>query len=426
MQNQLEKQEKALLVAFHGPKVAAPEAQEHVEELSRLADTLGMEVVKEIVTPLRKIDASTFVTSGKLEELVGERHDVGAEVVIFDDEISPAQQRNLEKAFGCTVMDRTELIIGVFAIHARSKEARLQVELADVRYQLPRLKRLWTHLSRQAGGGSGGMFLKGEGEKQIEIDRRLLNSRIDRLRDQLKEVEQYRKTQRSLREKQGVPVLAIVGYTNAGKSTLLNALTDAEVLAEDKLFATLDTTTRKYSLPSGQDVLLTDTVGLIRKLPHQLVAAFRSTLEEVLYADILLHVVDTSHPCAIQHVRVTKELLDELGCKDKPQICVLNKIDACPNPQMIQRLRFETPHCIPVSALTHEGFEELLEAIVAELSKGRAVVSLRVPQSEYHVISEIQREGNIIEQEYEGNDIVLKADLPESLRSRLDTYAIKE
>lgn len=413
---------RALLVSVYQGAASLEVCKEHLDELELLCETYGIEAVEKYPCQIRKFDASTFITTGKLEELVALAKEKGVDVVIFDDEIAPGQQRNLEKIFGIPVIDRTEVILGVFAQRAHSRDAQLQVELAQLKYQAPRLKRMWTHLSRQAATAGGGAYLKGEGEKQIEIDRRLLKNRMTQLLKEIEEIKEHRNTQRILREKTGVPVFAIVGYTNAGKSTLLNALTDAGIFVEDKLFATLDTTTRKFTLPNHQEVLLTDTVGFIRKLPHLLVAAFRSTLEEAVQADILLHLIDASHPMAEEQIQATLEVLKELGAENKPIITVLNKVDQCTNRSLINKIRLNYPKTVVISALTHEGFEDLIQAMVQELKNRRAEVSLRIPQKEYHVLSQILREGHIREQEYEENDILIKVELPVRLIGKIAPY----
>lgn len=419
---------KALLISVYQSLDQKNIALEHVEELALLAKTYETTVLEKVTCLIRKFDASTYITSGKLDELAAKAKEIGANLVIFDDEITPGQQRNLEKAFGMTVMDRTELILGVFAERAQTKEARLQIELAKVKYEAPRLKRLWTHLSRQqgsAGGGSGGGggYLKGEGEKQIEIDKRILKQKIADLNNEIEEVRKVRLSQRAQREKSAIPTFAIIGYTNAGKSTLLNALTDAKVFIEDKLFATLDTTTRKFTLPNNQDILLIDTVGFIRKLPHLLVAAFKSTLEEAIQTDILLHVIDVSHPMAEEQARTTFEVLKELGAKEKPVITILNKIDKCEDRGLITRLKLTYPHTLEISALQKRGFDELLERMVEELAKQRRTVRIRIPQKEYSVVSEVMRLGNIIKRDFEENDVIIIADLPAPLASKLSKYA---
>lgn len=418
---------KALLVSTYHGAVQRKICGEHLEELELLAKTYGVEAIHKEPCAIRKFDASIYVGKGKLEELVQIAEEKEVDLVIFDDEITPAQQRNLQKAFNRTVMDRTELILGVFAQRAQTKEARLQIELAKVKYEAPRLKRLWTHLSRQqgtSGSGGGGAYLKGEGEKQIEIDRRILKRKIDQLQKEILEVQAHRDTQRVSRVRTEIPVFAIIGYTNAGKSTLLNALTDAGVFVEDKLFATLDTTTRKFTLKNNQEILLIDTVGFIRKLPHLLVAAFKSTLEEAIQADILLHLVDVSHPMAEEQAATTHEVLKELSAGAKPIITVLNKMDKAPSPSLIHRLRMTYPKNVQISALTHQGFDELEEVMIQELSRQRKLIEVRIPQSEYAIVSEIMRVGQILNQEYEENDVVLRIDVPAPLANKLSPYKI--
>ncbi len=397
---------------------------ENLAELERLCDTFGLETAEKLPCPLRQIDAATFLGTGKVEEIRQQLHDQKLDAVVFDEEILPSQQRNLEQLLGRPVLDRTEIILGVFAQRAQTREARLQVELAQARYQFPRLRRLWTHLGRQSGSGGGGTYVKGEGEKQIEIDRRILRRRIERLEKQIAEVRQHRETQRQARERAGIPTFAIVGYTNAGKSTLLNALTQAGVFVEDKLFATLDTTTRKFTLPNHQDILLVDTVGFIRKLPHQLVAAFKSTLEEAVHADILIHLIDASSPQALEQASATTLVLKELGAEERPTITVLNKIDAAHDRALIERLRLTYPRTVKISALTHEGFAELMQMMEHQLSGLRARMELRIPQAEYALISLLKAHGNVIKEEYEENDVVVTADVPKEIMHRFAAYAV--
>jgi GTPase len=419
----------AMLVSVYKGPAQRAVCEEHLEELALLAKTLGVEVVDKIPCQVRKFNASTFITEGKLAELIERAHAIKANLVIFDDEISPGQQRNLETQFKIPVIDRTEVIVGVFAQRAHTKEARLQVELAQVKYQAPRLKRMWTHLSRQAGtaggGAGGGAYLKGEGEKQIEIDRRILKRQIEQLQKEINDVKAIRDTQRSAREKTAIPVFSIIGYTNAGKSTLLNALTGAGVFVEDKLFATLDTTTRKYNLNNNQDILLIDTVGFIRKLPHLLVAAFKSTLEEALYADILIHLIDASHPMAEEQAETTYEVLKELNAEEKPIITVLNKIDLCSDRAILDRMRIKYRKTLAISALHQTGFEDLQELMIQEISKQRRIVHLKIPQSEYHLVSEVIRLGQILNQDYEENDVVLKVSIPVALAGKLKKYIVE-
>ena len=419
VQAELKELTRAFLVGVFPAGGSRKICEEYIKELERLCDTFGFEVVGTMVAPLRKMDPAMLLGKGKVEELMEQVEQTEAQVVVFDDEIFPRQQRNLEKHFKRPVIDRTELIIEVFAQRALTREARLQVELAKCRYQLPRLKRMWTHLSRQAAvGGKAGAYLKGEGEKQLEIDKRLVQKRIDQLNKAIALVRRQRETQRRQRLRSHIPAFAIVGYTNAGKSTLLRTLTQADVFIEDKLFATLDTTTRKFTLPSLQEVLLIDTVGFIRKIPHTLVAAFKSTLEEVLYTDVLLLLIDISHPMAEQQAEETHKVLEELGAKDKLMITVLNKIDACPDPTLVHKFRVKYPRCVAISALKGTGLDQLIERIGDVLKELRMHFCLRIPQSHYGVVSELSRFGKVILQEYEGNDILLEIELPKELEHK--------
>lgn len=314
--------DRAILVAADVPGALLP-ADESLNELAELARTAGAEVVARFTQRLDHPNPATYIGSGKVQEIVEAIREHGANVVIFDDELSPSQQRNLEKALGVKVIDRTALILDIFATRAQTREGRLQVELAQHQYLLPRLAGQWSHLERMEGA----IGTRGPGETQIETDRRLIRNRIAKIRRDLEEVRTQRELYRRRRARNNVPVVALVGYTNAGKSTLMRALSGADVLAEDKLFATLDPVTRRISLPSGEIVLLTDTVGFIQKLPTQLVAAFRATLEELEDADLLLHVVDISHPNAYQHVQTVESTLRDLGVDRKPQLLALNKVD---------------------------------------------------------------------------------------------------
>jgi GTP-binding protein HflX len=314
--------ERAFLVAADLPKALLP-AEESLAELAELAKTAGAEVVGSSTQRMEHPAVATYIGSGKVDEVVEERKRLDANVVIFDDELSPSQQRNLEKSLGVKVIDRTALILDIFATRAQTREGRLQVELAQMQYLLPRLAGQWSHLERMEGA----IGLRGPGETQIETDRRLINARIAKIRRDLKEVSTQRELYRRRRARNNMPVVALVGYTNAGKSTLMTALSGADVLAEDKLFATLDPVTRRLGLPSGEVVLLTDTVGFIQKLPTQLVAAFRATLEELEEADLLLHVIDISHPNAYEHTQTVDTTLDELGVGSKARLLALNKVD---------------------------------------------------------------------------------------------------
>lgn len=419
----LQEEKKALLVGTYtqnNEKVC----NEQLNELENLSTTFGLETVAKLACPIRAIDAGIFVGSGKAEEIKALAAEKGCEVVIFDDELSPQQQRNLEKLLERVVIDRTELILGVFAQRAQTREAKIQIEMANFQYQMPRLRRLWTHLHRQRSGGAGGGAVKGEGEKQIELDRRIIRRQVDKLRDELKTVKKQRETQHRLRERTRIPTFAIIGYTNVGKSTLLRALTDADVLVEDKLFATLDPTTRKFVLPNKQAILLIDTVGFIRKIPHLLVASFKSTLEEAVDADILLHLVDVSNPHAEMQAAATYDVLKELGALKRPIVTVLNKVDQVQNRLMIQKMRIKYPKIIEISALNKTGFDELLAQMVKEISALRKVVKLRVPQSHYAFVTEVMQEGKVLSCEYEENDILLEIEIPHHLERKVSHFVV--
>lgn len=430
----LQQNTRAVLVAVTKATSEKEMVQEHLEELKLLADTQGIPIVGELMLSIRAINAATFITEGKVEQLQKYVEANNANLVIFDDDISPAQQRNLERLLAMPVIDRTEVILGVFAMRARSREARLQVKLAEVRYLIPRLKRMWTHLSRQSGGGGGaggGGYQKGEGEQQLEIDKRILRRRMERLQKEIIAIGEYRETQRMQRLRSNIPVIAIVGYTNAGKSTLMNTLTKADVYVEDKLFATLDTTTRKHVLPNNHEVLFIDTVGFIRKLPHQLVAAFRSTMEEAVHADLILHVIDATHPMAMEQAETTIKVLEELDSQNTPILVVLNKVDrlegedATPEQRaQLLKLKLKFPGAKCISAATGLGVPELEAELVLRLQERRTLLHLRIPQSEYHILAAAIREGKIYKQEYEENDVLVELEVPKSASFRFEKYAI--
>lgn len=424
---QSEKKSRAIIVGTYLSGQLKNETEDQLKELASLGDTYGLETVFQVLCPIHSYDASTFIGKGKVEEIKSLIAEHSANMVIFDDEISPQQQRNLEKVLERTVIDRTELILAVFAERAQTREARIQIELATCRYQLPRLKRLWTHLERQRTGGSGkgGGYLKGMGETQIEVDRRILRRRVDQLEKEIELVKKNRETQRRLRKRTGVPSFAIIGYTNVGKSTLLKSLTHADILVEDKLFSTLDTTTRKFILPNRQEIVLIDTVGFIRKIPHLLVAAFKSTLEEAIQADILLHLIDVSNPTAMVQAEATFDVLKELGAEKHPMITVLNKIDQCTDQLVVQKLKIKYPKTVEISAVQRIGFTELMDRMIEEISLLRKQFKLRIPQSHYAIVSELMREGRVISCEYEGNDILLEIEIPHYLEKKVSSFVIE-
>ncbi len=423
---QKERQGRALLVGVYFSSREKQLCEQSLVELQALCATFGLITVKSILVPLHHFESSTYIGKGKCKEIGLSSEELQADVVIFDEEIFPHQQRNLEKILRRSVMDRTELILGVFAQRAKSREAKIQVELAASQYQLPRLTRLWTHLSRQkTGGGSGGQ-LKGEGEKQIEIDKRILKRKIAELQKELIEVKKHREVQKKERKRRHIPSFAIIGYTNVGKSTLLNALTKADVLVEDKLFATLDTTTRKYLLPNKQEILLIDTVGFVRKIPHALVAAFKSTLEEALDADILMHLVDVGHPEAVQQAETTMQVLSELRpLQERPIITCLNKIDLCTDPARLLYFRLHYPKTVAISALHQTGFDELIALMMQEISLLRREVKLKIPQSHYAFVSELMEQGRVISCHYDDeNQILLHIEIPSSLEKKAAPFQV--
>ena len=410
------------LVGLRPSGMSDREAREHLDELEQLAFTFGVPVVGSEVAPWREPHATYLIGAGKAREIKMAATAADADVIIFDDDLSPSQQRNWEKLTGLAVIDRREVILGIFADRAQTREARLQVGLARAEYSLPRLTRAWTHLERQRGGGG---FRGGAGEAQIEVDRRIVRLQIDRLKAELKHVRQVRATQRKARLEIPLPTAALVGYTNAGKSSLLNALTGAEVLEADKLFATLDPTTRRLMLPNKQVVLLSDTVGFIRKLPHTLVEAFKATLEEAQLATMLLHVVDASHPAVMDHRRATEDVLGELDAREKPTVLVLNKIDLLlpeERDEVIERLSEGCSQVVAVSATSGEGLEELVAVIgeLAELSLQR--VRLRVPPDRGDIVSLVHREGRVEDTSYDDETTVMEAVIPRRLSKKLQQF----
>ncbi len=398
--------------------------RESLEELSELATTAGGEVVGDGIQKLAAPCAATYIGKGKADEFAQHCHRADVDTVIFDDELSPAQSRNLEKAFNCKILDRTSLILDIFAARARTREGKLQIELAQLQHLLPRLTRFWGHLSRQKGGiGMRG----GEGETQLETDRRRVQDRIARIARELEVVRRQRGIQRNQRQRNHWALASIVGYTNAGKSTLLNKLTGAEVLAEDKLFATLDPTTRRLRLPTNQNVLLTDTVGFIRKLPHGLVEAFKATLEEVVQADLLLHVVDASHPEAEQQIQAVDAVLKEIGADGKPTVMVFNKIDQLNGSRDILSRSLERhPHGVAISAVTGEGLPVLLAELGSRLRPIREFMELAVPHDQYSVIARLHEVGQVIERRYNGKTARFKARIPPHLHGEFAPFFVRE
>ncbi|HLU97481.1 MAG TPA: GTPase HflX, partial [Thermobifida alba] len=401
------------------------DADNSLFELKQLAETAGALVLEGLTQRRSRPDPATYVGSGKAAELRDIVESTGADTVICDGELTPGQLRQLEDVVGVKVIDRTALILDIFAQHARSREGKAQVELAQLTYLLPRLRGWGEALSRQAGtsgGGNGGVGLRGPGETKLETDRRRINARMAKLRRQLAHMAVARDVKRDRRRTRQVPAVAIAGYTNAGKSSLLNRITGAGVLVEDALFATLDPTVRRAHTPDGRLFTLSDTVGFVRHLPHQLVEAFRSTLEEVTDADLILHVVDGSHPDPEQQIASVREVFAEIGAADIPELIVVNKVDAAEE-TVLKQLRTKYPDAVEVSAHTGEGIPELLRAIAEALPEFEREVSVLLPYDRGDLVSRVHQEGRILSEEYTGEGTALHAWVPPLLAGQLDQYA---
>lgn len=404
--------------------------EESLEELVLLADTAGLEIVGEITQSLSRPHADTYIGSGKVEELKTLANELGCQVIVFDNELSPRHQRELEKLLGedVHIIDRTALILDIFAQHASTREGILQVELAQYEYRLPRLTRAWTHLARQAGGGAGrtgsvgGVGLRGPGETQLEVDRRDIRQKISTLKSEIEKIRAHRGRYRAQRKRSKIPTVALVGYTNAGKSTLLNFLSDADVLVADQLFATLDPTTRRVKLPEGHIVLLTDTVGFIQKLPTQLVAAFRATLEEISEADLLLHVVDISHPGALAQWQSVNDTLADLHAEGIPTLTVLNKIDILTNPDSLFPENDHQPSTISISALENIGISTLLSAIEKELFFSFIPINVLLPYQQGKLISLMYEQGKVESSVHKGEGMLIEGSVPVRLLSLYEPF----
>ena len=395
---------------------------ESLDELEELVGTAGGEITGRGMQRLDRVNAATFIGPGKARQFAEQCDEARVDTVVFDEELTPAQGRNLEKVFECKILDRTALILDIFSQRARTREGKLQVELAQLNHLLPRLTRFWTHLSRQKGGiGMRG----GEGESQLEVDRRKVRERIDKIQRDLEMVMRHRDIQRTGRKRNQWPLGSLVGYTNAGKSTLFNAITGASTLSEDKLFATLDPTTRRLRLPTNQNVLLSDTVGFIRKLPHDLVDAFKATLEEVIEADLLLHVVDISSPQAEEQIEAVNVVLDELGVADKPMMMVFNKIDRVTSVSLAKRFTDQYPNSIVVSARTGEGFKAFMAELGKQLRPVRDMLVLGIPHSQSDVIARLHEVGQVLERQYNSNEAVIKALVPPDYRAVFEPFIIQ-
>ena len=400
--------ERALLVGAYLDTDKKADAQSLLAELEALVDTLGIPVIERMLVHHREQHPRYLIGSGKAQEIVDRAKKLECDVLVFDNELSPSQQRNWEELAGMTVADRHEIILDIFGARAQTREARIQVDLARMEYSLPRLTRAWSHLGQQ-GGGIGA---KGEGESQLEQDKRKIRLQINRLKRELETVRRARATQRKDRKRAPVPNAAIVGYTNAGKSSLLRRLTGADVLIEDKLFATLDTTTRKIALPNKQPLLLTDTVGFVRQLPHQLVEAFNATLEEAAVADFVIHVLDASQPEVMEFYNTTMSVLTELGADTKQMLIVFNKVDKVSDPAALVALRRHFPDAVSVSALTGEGMDELVERISEFVARGTMTVELRLPAARADLLARLHRDGTVRELEYGEEFTTVVATIP--------------
>jgi GTPase len=425
--------ERAFLVGAEIGAHPAWPAEDSLNELALLCDTAGLDVVGRAFQRMGHPFPKQFIGPGKLKEIAALREEYGYQVLVFDDELTPAQNRTIEQETGVRVLDRTQLILDIFASHAHTYEGRLQVELAQYEYLLPRLRRAWTHLERQAGGSgtaAGGVVgLRGPGETQLELDRRLIGKRIAWLKEQLGDVHRHRELYRERRRKSGVPIVALVGYTNAGKSTLLNALTGAGVRAEDRLFATLDPTTRQITLPGGAPALLTDTVGFIQKLPTQLVAAFRATLEEIVEADLLLHVLDITHANAEQHTQAVTQTLEELGVAEKPRLTVLNKVDLLEGvgeaqiASMTEDLGLPSDY-VAVSAQRNWGIDGLLARVEQHFAAGMVDFAALIPYNRNDLVALWHERGFVETEDYGADGTCIHGRVPSMLLDQLRRFAV--
>jgi GTP-binding protein HflX len=414
--------EKIVLVGVVFPRTTEEQVEESLDELSLLVDTAGADEVARVVQRRDAPDPAYFIGKGKAEEVREVSLAVDSDTVVFDDELTPAQQFKLEKLLGRTAIDRTAVILDIFAQNASSLEGKAQVELAMYRYRLPRIRGKGSALSQQAGGIGA---KRGPGETQLEVDRRRIERRIHALEDELREIARHRTTQRKRRRRSRLQHIAIVGYTNAGKSTLLNRLTDAGVLVEDRLFATLDATTRRLRLPQGESVLLTDTVGFIRKLPHQLVEAFRSTLDVVLEADLLLHLVDASSIAPDEHIAAVHSVLDEIGAGSIPEVIVFNKADLV-TPAEIERLVDHHPGSVAISATSGDGVDGLLRVASDRLRALHDIVELAVPYDRGDILAAVHREGEVLVEQAAEGALRLRVRFDEAAQSRFREFVVDD
>lgn len=419
--------ERAFLIGAHFDRREKPHAMDLLEELKELVGTLGIEVVGAEQVFAREHTARYLIGSGKSAELMKQAKEMNADVIVWDNALSPAQQRAWETEGDIAVIDRHEVILDIFNMRAKTREARLQVELARLEYSIPRLTRMWAHLDRQGGGAGGGVggagAARGEGETQLEVDRRLAAKRLDKLRADLEDVKRQRDTMRKERVRVPVPHVAIVGYTNAGKSSLLNKLTSADAYVENKLFATLDTTTRRMELPDGQALLVTDTVGFIRNLPHDLVQSFRATLEEATQADFLLHVIDASSLQAVEFYQTTTKVLAELGAGDKRVLLVLNKVDLVDD-ERLNELKRHFPEALSISVKTGEGMENLLHRLHDFMIDRVVRLTLSIPLDRMDLVALAHEQGKVLSEDYATGQAEIQCVVPRHLESRFSKFVV--
>ena len=416
---------RAILIGVTTEQQSQSETESLLSELTELVSNLDIEIAGEQIVKLRKRNSALLLGKGKTQEIIDTAHKLDVDAIIFDESLSPAQQRNWEKNSenSLIISDRQEIILQIFQQRARTKEATLQVELASLEYQLPRMKRAWTHLGRQKGGSAA---QRDAGETQLEMDQRMIRGRISRVKQELTAVVKQRAVERTQRLRVPLPTAAIVGYTNAGKSSLLNKLTESKVFAADKLFATLDPTTRRTTLPSGQILLLTDTVGFVRRLPHRLVEAFKATLEEALVANFLIHIIDASHPNAEAHYKTTMEVLKELGADDKRIIKVFNKVDNLEHPSDSTELRSQYPEAVFMSIKTGENIPLLLRKCEAMIEEMGQSLTLMIPHDRYDLINLLHQSGAVSEKEVQDDGIRIQGVIPKRLLRQVEPFAVKK
>ncbi len=415
--------ERALLIEIQEADESAPEAESHLRELESLVMTMGIPGVESVVIKPREKKSGWLLGKGKLEEIADLAAEVQADLLVFDTDLTPTQQRNLERHFNLCVIDRQEVILDIFADRASTREATLQVALARMEYSLPRLTRAWTHLSRQRGGAKG---TRGKGETQLETDRRMVQNRIGKLKKELEKVKQTRNLQRKKRSERPVPSIAIVGYTNAGKSSLLNCITGSDVLVEDKLFATLDPTTRRLKMEGGREIILTDTVGFVRKLPHNLVDAFHSTLEEAVLADIIIQVVDGSSREYKSHIETTINVLNELGASRVPRLLVFNKMDLGDAVSQRQELEIAYPDALFISVRGELGLKELEETVGKALDEMQQLTTLLIPSDRWDLVAQLHRTSTVAGEDYVDEGVLIQVWLTGRDRNQLNQYIRKE